>query len=315
MDVRRFFSLGPRPADSRQRKAQRKRREMSAVKNTTTDPKKSAPLSSTTINNGEPENKHIFDGKSIPGASSLYQMCDIIDPEISLMIHNPNYLKSEPSKYCGFYYQCVIERIRKSVRKKHISLVETEKADSIPDIEEGLMDDVVKERESKKEVEGYEGIVEGEEGVDGDSEEEVEVVATDDASSSFTTTAKNKKPAPVPKDKESAVKEAMKEMKKPDTSKRLKEVVDDYMDELVKGGRKSKASSGFEEEEEVDLDVMDTLEEYDEEEFEAEVVETEKEDETPAESVQEEEEEESSRVKPEPMDEIPADEDVSMEDP
>jgi hypothetical protein len=135
-----------------------------------------------------------------------------VDPDIAPVIHNPEYMKPEASRYCGFYYQCVIERIRKSVRKKHISLVETGKADPITDIEEGLMEEVLKEKESKKEFEGYEGI-EGEDDDDG--------VEDDDHASAV--------------DAESAVREARVEMDTSDTSKPLKQVGDDYMDDLVKG--------------------------------------------------------------------------------
>lgn len=39
-------------------------------------------------------NQHIFDGKILPGPSSMFQLCDIIDPEIALLIHNKEYIKS-----------------------------------------------------------------------------------------------------------------------------------------------------------------------------------------------------------------------------
>jgi general transcription factor 3C polypeptide 5 (transcription factor C subunit 1) len=255
----------------------------------------------------------------------LYQLCDIIDPEISPIIHNPDYLKSTTaSKYCGFYYQCVIERIRKAVRKKHISLMDTGKADSIPDVENGLMAEVAKERESKttevEEEEGYEVIMEGEEDIEEDDD------GTIASSSTATKAAKGKgKAKAAPKNKEGAIKEAQKEMNKPDSSRRLKEVVDDYMDELVKG----KSSGGNDFDEDVDLDA---LEEYDEEEFEDIEAEDEVagkeeeydqgEEEAVAEEAAEpeEEEEDDEIVKPEPMsdilqeEDIPQGEDVDMKD-
>lgn len=39
-------------------------------------------------------NQHIFDGKIIPGPSSMFQLCDIIDPEITVLIRNKEYIKS-----------------------------------------------------------------------------------------------------------------------------------------------------------------------------------------------------------------------------
>lgn len=38
-------------------------------------------------------NQHIFDGKIMPGPSSMFQLCDIIDPEIALLIRNKQYIK------------------------------------------------------------------------------------------------------------------------------------------------------------------------------------------------------------------------------
>lgn len=40
-------------------------------------------------------NKHIFDGHSTPGPSSMYQLCDITDPEITPLLYNKNYLQEE----------------------------------------------------------------------------------------------------------------------------------------------------------------------------------------------------------------------------
>jgi len=37
--------------------------------------------------------QHIFDGKKKPGPISGYQLCDITDPDIVPLIHNPDYRK------------------------------------------------------------------------------------------------------------------------------------------------------------------------------------------------------------------------------
>ena len=40
------------------------------------------------------DNKHIFDGKRIPGPFSAYQLCDVQDPELTPLIHKPEYRKT-----------------------------------------------------------------------------------------------------------------------------------------------------------------------------------------------------------------------------
>lgn len=143
----------------------------------------------------------------MPSTTSYYQLVDVTDPEFKNIIYSPEYRKSVPSKQSGFYYRCVINRIRTSVRLKHISLLEKGTADSMPDVEDGLIEAVGREKE--KEAQG----IEEDEGLDEESED-----------TNMTDTV-------------DAVKKAMEAIDTPDKGKRLKDVVDDYMNELVKSDR------------------------------------------------------------------------------
>lgn len=129
-------------------------------------------------------------------------MAEITDPDISALINNPAYARSELSKRDGYYYKCVNQRIRNSLRIKYNALMTTGRCDRDYSLEEGLLEEV--EREKAKIAEG---MMDDEDNEDGD-----------------TTVAK-----------ENAIKDAMQAMDKPGSSKRLTEVVDEYMDELVKG--------------------------------------------------------------------------------
>ncbi|KAG1042171.1 hypothetical protein G6F43_011955 [Rhizopus delemar] len=170
-------------------------------------------------------NKHIFDGHSTPGPSSMYQLCDITDPEITPLLYNKNYLQEEANVHSGYYYQCVFDRIRRYTREKQVHLVKEKKPLHIPNAEKGLMNEVEQEKQKKE----YEKINQ--------------------------TTA------------EKAVAEAQAEMAKPGSSQRLKEVVDEYIEGLEesKSGDKPEYLVGDDDgDDDSDLDLIDTLEEYDE---------------------------------------------------
>lgn len=141
---------------------------------------------------------------TVPGVSSTYQLCDITDPDLVRLIENPKYFKPKASKDGGYYYNCVFKRIRHVLRIKYESLLETGTAQHIEDAEEGLQEEIENmKNESKKN-----GSAEEEE----EDDDDIEIIAAH----------------------ESAVRDAMKEIETADSSKRLKDVVDDYMEELVK---------------------------------------------------------------------------------
>ncbi|OBZ84692.1 Transcription factor tau subunit sfc1 [Choanephora cucurbitarum] len=96
---------------------------------------------------------HIFDGQRVPGATSLYQLCDIIDPDITPLIRHPEYRKANCSKFSGYYYQCVFERIRRYVRAKHFSLLDDGVAEAIEDSEKGIMEEIQKEIDRDRQLE------------------------------------------------------------------------------------------------------------------------------------------------------------------
>ncbi|GAA5808263.1 hypothetical protein MFLAVUS_001651 [Mucor flavus] len=155
----------------------------------------------------------IFDGVTVPGVSSTYQLCDITDPDLVRLIENPKYFKPKASKDGGYYYNCVFKRIRHVLRIKYESLLETGTAQHIEDAEEGLQEEIENmKNESKKN-----GSAEEEE----EDDDDIEIIAAH----------------------ESAVRDAMKEIETADSSKRLKDVVDDYMEELVK--EKTSADDDF----------------------------------------------------------------------
>ncbi|GAA5804473.1 hypothetical protein HPULCUR_009968 [Helicostylum pulchrum] len=166
----------------------------------------------------------IFDGVTVPGASSSYQLCDITDPDLVRLMENPKYIKPKANKESGYYYKCVFKRIRHVLRIKYESLVETGIAQQVEDIEEGLLEEIEKVKEESKKN----GSVEEEE-----DDDDIEIIAAH----------------------ESAVRDAMKEIENKDSSKRLKDVVDDYMEELVK--EKPSADDEF------DIE-FDALSDYDE---------------------------------------------------
>lgn len=145
-----------------------------------------------------------FDGVAVPKPGAVYQMSEITDPDISPLIQTPAYSKAEATKLSGYYYECVNLRIRKALRTKHINLIEHGKTPRMFDLEDGLLKEIEIEREKARKLDGYE---------EEEDEEETEASVG----------------------KENAVKEAMQAMDKPGSSKRLTEVVDEYMDELVKG--------------------------------------------------------------------------------
>ncbi|CEJ02332.1 hypothetical protein RMCBS344292_16339 [Rhizopus microsporus] len=163
--------------------------------------------------------KQYFDGKSMPGPTSKYQLSEITDPDVTPLIYKRQYMRSEPNATTGFYYQCVYDRIRKALRDKHSHLINKHEPLPMPDLEKGLLEEI--EKEKLKE----------------DKNEELEVA-------------------------EKAVAEAQTEAKKPNSSKRLKDMVDEYMEGLQKMNNSKPKYLGPDDDS--DLDIMDTLEEYDE---------------------------------------------------
>lgn len=125
---------------------------------------------------------------------------DITDPDLQPLIRNPKYLKSKATKNSGFYYLCVITRIRAGLREKFISLLSNGTAERIENIEEGIMEEIAKEIEKSKE-----------DGFDVEEHDDIEATVAD----------------------EKAAREAMAEIEKPESSKRLKQAVDDFMEELT----------------------------------------------------------------------------------
>lgn len=140
-------------------------------------------------------------------------MIDVTDPDLLPLIQNPAYHKAEVSKDGGYYYKCVNRRIRVCLRQKHTALLTDGHAKPLVDPEEGLLEAIEKEKLLAEKAE------EGNDDDDDDDEDEEE-----EGEEGISTVRK-----------ENAVKEAMQAMDKPGSSKRLTQVVDEYMDELVKG--------------------------------------------------------------------------------
>ncbi|CAO3651959.1 unnamed protein product [Mucor hiemalis] len=142
----------------------------------------------------EAQEKHIFDGTN--ATESLYQLIDVVDPEVTPIIHNPEYRKETASKMSGYYYDCAFECIRKVMKAKYNSLTDKGEPFSYPDGDKGLLEEIAKEKESGREQE---------------EDEDTNMAEASDA-----------------------VQQAMDAMGSKDKGKRLTDVVDDYMNELTK---------------------------------------------------------------------------------
>ncbi|KAI8985390.1 RNA polymerase III transcription factor IIIC subunit-domain-containing protein [Pilobolus umbonatus] len=61
---------------------------------------------------------YIFTGENLEDHLFIYMVCDVTDPELVPIIHNPNYRKPMCDSHGGFYYRCVLDYIRLVVRSK-----------------------------------------------------------------------------------------------------------------------------------------------------------------------------------------------------
>ncbi|CAO0790251.1 unnamed protein product [Mucor circinelloides] len=182
--------------------------------------------------------QHIFDGKKKPGPISGYQLCDITDPDIVPLIHNPDYRKEYTTKFAGFLYKCVHERLRKILKKKYTALQDTGVAQPIHNAEEGLAEDIAKEIATENENGG------DEEGYELDVEEDDNSLTTADLEKAAT-------------DAFNAVNNGE------GSNKRLQEFADEYIDQL-ESANKNLANDL---EEDIDLDLIDTFEEFDDDDI------------------------------------------------
>ncbi|KAJ8660847.1 hypothetical protein O0I10_003491 [Lichtheimia ornata] len=96
----------------------------------------------------EDRQAHIFNGQRAPVDSSTYCLYDVTDPDLQNLIHSAAFRKSTCTAHSGFYYRCVIERIRHIMRRKMEQVIESGKADPWEDPEEGLDELIAKEKES-----------------------------------------------------------------------------------------------------------------------------------------------------------------------
>ncbi|KAI9477928.1 MAG: RNA polymerase III transcription factor IIIC subunit-domain-containing protein [Benjaminiella poitrasii] len=106
-----------------------------------------------TEDQAEPVSKdtNTFDGKTLRTNNSTVQLCDITDPDLLPLLHNPKYRKLEASRIEGFYYRCVYDRIRTALRLKSSALSEKGKAEPMPELEKGLEEEIEKEVNVKPE--------------------------------------------------------------------------------------------------------------------------------------------------------------------
>ncbi|CAO3632262.1 unnamed protein product [Cunninghamella blakesleeana] len=86
----------------------------------------------------ENEIKYIFDGKDMITGTSLFQLCDISDPDFTCIINNPKYLLDTPIKTSGFYYDSVFRVLRSAMKKKLEQLMEKGHANRMKNLEVGL---------------------------------------------------------------------------------------------------------------------------------------------------------------------------------
>ncbi|KAI8150225.1 RNA polymerase III transcription factor IIIC subunit-domain-containing protein [Fennellomyces sp. T-0311] len=93
---------------------------------------------------------HQFDGMNIPTKTAVLLVTDIVDPELQDILHNPKFLKPVCTKTSGFYYDCVLDRLRALLKQKMSQMKEKGKAKKLMKPTEGLAEPVAKEKEEKK---------------------------------------------------------------------------------------------------------------------------------------------------------------------
>ncbi|CDH58808.1 rna polymerase iii transcription factor [Lichtheimia corymbifera JMRC:FSU:9682] len=96
----------------------------------------------------EDRQSHIFDGQRAPVDTSTFCLCDVTDPDLQNLIHSAAFRKPTCTEHSGFYYRCVIERIRQIMKRKLEQVIEFGKADPWENPEEGLDELIEKEKES-----------------------------------------------------------------------------------------------------------------------------------------------------------------------
>ncbi|CDS10849.1 hypothetical protein LRAMOSA11335 [Lichtheimia ramosa] len=99
----------------------------------------------------EARQAHIFNGQRAPIDSSTYCLYDVTDADLQNLIHSAAFRKPTCTEHSGFYYRCVIERIRLIMKKKIEQVMEFGKADPFDNPEEGLDELIAKENESNQE--------------------------------------------------------------------------------------------------------------------------------------------------------------------
>ncbi|KAK4511326.1 uncharacterized protein ATC70_012541 [Mucor velutinosus] len=216
VDIRRFVKEGS------QRKIMSRRANPNAIRT----------RGSHVQSNVEPD-QHLFDGIRKPGSSSVYQFCDITDPDIMPLFQNPDHRKEYTTKYSGFLYNCVFERLRKNLKKKYAELLDKGVAQRIHNIDAGLAEEIAKEIASQKDNNG------DEQGYEVDVEEDDNMLTDADVrkAATYAIHAVNNGEG---------------------SSKRLQEFADEYIDQL-ESANKSLANDL----EDIDLDMIDTFEEFD----------------------------------------------------
>lgn len=161
-------------------------------------------------------------------------------------------------KFAGFLYKCVHERLRKILKKKYTALQDTGVAQPIHNAEEGLAEDIAKEIATENENGG------DEEGYELDVEEDDNSLTTADLEKAAT-------------DAFNAVNNGE------GSNKRLQEFADEYIDQLESANKNLGmcilvSSSGKlylfffyslanDLEEDIDLDLIDTFEEFDDDDI------------------------------------------------
>ncbi|KAF9057282.1 RNA polymerase III transcription factor IIIC subunit-domain-containing protein [Panaeolus papilionaceus] len=83
------------------------------------------------INVAEPQDSarkdsHIFDGKTLTKETAAFQLCDIVDPMLREMIHDPEGLREDCNERDGWYTAHKLDQIKAVLRYKFFSLLEGE---------------------------------------------------------------------------------------------------------------------------------------------------------------------------------------------
>ncbi|SAM09234.1 hypothetical protein [Absidia glauca] len=76
--------------------------------------------------------RHVFDGQIVPSHSAWYQVCDIIDPDFACIFHSTDYMHAGPPTLQ--------------------QLADTGRCDSMPNLDEGLVRQVEKDKEDMAEA-------------------------------------------------------------------------------------------------------------------------------------------------------------------